>query len=55
MMLGGIALFTLASLVCGMANSQAMLVIARAVQGIGGSIVSAVSLSAAEWATADKA
>src|SRR5438132_3888476 len=44
-MISGIALFTLASLICGMASSQAMLVIARAIQGIGGSIVSAVSLS----------
>src|SRR5262245_7490285 len=41
----GIALFTLASLVCGLAQSQAMLVGARAVQGLGGAIVSAVGLS----------
>src|SRR5262249_19019895 len=41
----GIAIFTLASLVCGLAQSQAMLVGARAVQGIGGAIVSAVGLS----------
>jgi EmrB/QacA subfamily drug resistance transporter len=41
----GIALFTVASLVCGLANSQAVIVIARGVQGIGGSIVSSVSLS----------
>src|SRR3712207_4622360 len=34
--LGGIALFTAASLACGVAGSQAMLVAARAVQGIGG-------------------
>jgi len=43
--LGGIALFTLASLACGMANSQILLVGARAVQGLGGAVVSAVSLS----------
>jgi EmrB/QacA subfamily drug resistance transporter len=43
--LGGITLFTLASLACGLANSQVMLVCARAVQGLGGAIVSAVSLS----------
>ncbi|NYH15615.1 MFS family permease [Paraburkholderia bryophila] len=43
--LGGITLFTLASLACGMANSQGLLVCARAVQGLGGAIVSAVSLS----------
>ena len=44
-MMLGIALFSLASLTCGLAVSQTMLVIARAVQGIGGSIVSAVALS----------
>lgn len=43
--LGGIALFTLASLACGTANSQILLVCARAVQGAGGAVVSAVSLS----------
>jgi MFS family permease len=41
----GIALFTGASLVCGLSSSQAMLVIARGVQGIGGSIIGAVALS----------
>jgi EmrB/QacA subfamily drug resistance transporter len=41
----GIALFTLASLGCGLANSQEVLVIARAVQGLGGAVVSAVALS----------
>jgi EmrB/QacA subfamily drug resistance transporter len=43
--LGGIALFTTASLACGLATSQAFLVGARAVQGIGGAVVSAVALS----------
>ena len=43
--LGGITLFTVASLACGMANSQVLLVCARAVQGFGGAVVSAVSLS----------
>jgi EmrB/QacA subfamily drug resistance transporter len=43
--LAGIALFTGASLACGLANGQAMLVGARAVQGVGGAIVSAVALS----------
>ena len=38
-------LFTLASLACGVAQSQAMLVAARAVQGLGGAVVSAVALS----------
>ena len=41
----GITLFTLASLACGLANSQALLVVARAVQGVGGAVVSAVALS----------
>jgi EmrB/QacA subfamily drug resistance transporter len=43
--LGGIALFTAASLACGLANSQELLVAARAVQGVGGAVVSAVALS----------
>jgi EmrB/QacA subfamily drug resistance transporter len=42
---GGILLFTVASLVCGLSTTQGMLVAARAVQGFGGAIVSAVSLS----------
>lgn len=41
----GITLFTLASTACGMAITQAMLITARAVQGLGGAVVSAVSLS----------
>ncbi|HEX6157952.1 MAG TPA: MFS transporter, partial [Burkholderiales bacterium] len=41
----GIALFTLASLVCGLANSQWLLIAARAVQGLGGAVVSAIALS----------
>src|ERR671911_1880703 len=41
----GIGLFTAASLACGLATSQEMLVVARAVQGLGGAIVSAVALS----------
>jgi len=41
----GITLFTLASLACGAAGSQPMLIGARAVQGIAGAIVSAVALS----------
>jgi EmrB/QacA subfamily drug resistance transporter len=45
MFLGGIALFTLASLACGGAQSQGSLVAARVVQGFGGAIVSAVALS----------
>lgn len=41
----GIALFTLASLACGVATSQAFLIGARAVQGLGGAVLSAVALS----------
>ena len=43
--IAGIALFTLSSLVCGLSNSQGMLIAARAVQGVGGAVASAVSLS----------
>lgn len=45
MFLIGITLFTLASLACGLANTRALLIAARAVQGLGGAVVSAVSLS----------
>jgi EmrB/QacA subfamily drug resistance transporter len=41
----GTALFTAASLVCGLATSQALLVGARTVQGLGGAAVSAIALS----------
>jgi len=41
----GLAVFTLASAACGLATSQGMLVGARAVQGLGGAVVSAVGLS----------
>jgi EmrB/QacA subfamily drug resistance transporter len=41
----GLVMFTLASLACGMAHTQTLLIISRAVQGIGGAIVSAVALS----------
>jgi EmrB/QacA subfamily drug resistance transporter len=43
--LAGIALFTAASLGCGLAHTQGLLVAARAVQGLGGAVVSAVALS----------
>jgi EmrB/QacA subfamily drug resistance transporter len=41
----GIGVFTLASLACGLSGSQGFLVGARAVQGFGGAVVSAVALS----------
>src|SRR3954468_5868451 len=43
--LGGITLFTLASVACGFAGSQVVLITARAIQGLGGAVVSAVALS----------
>jgi EmrB/QacA subfamily drug resistance transporter len=42
--MAGLALFTTASLVCGLANSQGVLIGARFVQGIGGALTSAVIL-----------
>jgi EmrB/QacA subfamily drug resistance transporter len=41
----GIVAFTLASLACGLANTQTLLVVARAFQGLAGAVVSAVALS----------
>jgi EmrB/QacA subfamily drug resistance transporter len=41
----GISLFTAASLACGLSTSQTSLIVARAVQGLGGAVVSAVGLS----------
>jgi len=41
----GTGLFTAASLVCALAHTQWLLVVARAVQGLGGAAVSAIALS----------
>src|SRR6266545_626588 len=41
----GVALFTIASLVCGLAGSEGMLIGARAVQGLGAAIISPAALS----------
>jgi EmrB/QacA subfamily drug resistance transporter len=41
----GISLFTAASLACGLSNSQGLLVASRAIQGLGGAVVSAVAFS----------
>ncbi len=41
----GLALFTLASLACGLSTSPVLLVTARAVQGLGGAVVTAVALA----------
>src|SRR5438067_7122678 len=45
LLLTGIAIFTLASLACGLAGSEGFLVTARAVHGVGGALASAVSLA----------
>jgi EmrB/QacA subfamily drug resistance transporter len=45
MFLAGIVAFTLASAACGLAWDQTSLVVARALQGVGGAVVSAVALS----------
>jgi EmrB/QacA subfamily drug resistance transporter len=42
--LAGLGLFTAASFVCGLAESQAVLIISRFVQGVGGAMTSAVIL-----------
>ncbi|HEX8753559.1 MAG TPA: MFS transporter [Solirubrobacterales bacterium] len=42
--LSGLTLFTLASMACGLAQSQEVLVVARFIQGVGGALTSAVIL-----------
>src|SRR5436853_5606179 len=41
----GVTLFSIASLVCGLASSEGMLIVARAVQGLGGAIITPAALS----------
>ncbi|MCC2639193.1 MAG: transporter [Moraxellaceae bacterium] len=41
----GLVLFTLASVACGLSGTRTLLVTARAVQGLGGAVVTAVALS----------
>jgi EmrB/QacA subfamily drug resistance transporter len=43
--MGGLALFTVASLVCGLSTSSTMLIVARGVQGLGAAIVTPAALS----------
>ena len=43
--IAGLILFTLASLACGLASSAAVLIVSRAVQGIGAAIISPAALS----------
>ena len=45
MFLSGVTLFTLASLACGLADSQTLLVIARFVQGLGGAAAVSVAVA----------
>jgi MFS family permease len=41
----GLAIFTVASLICGLANSATFLIVGRAVQGVGGAAMFATSLA----------
>src|SRR4051812_13951545 len=42
MFLSGLVVFTLASLACGVSQSEGMLIVSRFIQGIGGAMTSAV-------------
>jgi EmrB/QacA subfamily drug resistance transporter len=43
--LTGLVMFTVASVLCGVANSQALLIVARLLQGVGGAVASSVILA----------
>jgi EmrB/QacA subfamily drug resistance transporter len=43
--LGGVGIFTLASLACGLAGTESLLVLSRAVQGVGGALVMATAVA----------
>jgi EmrB/QacA subfamily drug resistance transporter len=45
MFLSGVVMFTLASVACGLANDQVILIVARFVQGVGGAVASAAVLA----------
>jgi len=45
MFIGGVALFTVASLLCGLATGEAMLIAARALQGVGAAVASPTALA----------
>ena len=53
----GLVIFTLASLFCGLAESATVLNVSRALQGVGGAVMFAVSLAllAQEWRGAERA
>jgi EmrB/QacA subfamily drug resistance transporter len=53
----GLGIFTVASLLCGLAGSPTVLNLARALQGVGGAVMFAVSLAllAQEWRGAERA
>ena len=53
--LGGVVIFTLASLTCGLAGTYSTLLIARALQGLAGAVITAVSLSLISNLFADSA
>lgn len=52
LLIGGLAVFTLASTLCAASNSLAMLIAARALQGLGGAVLMAMPMSIARNAVA---